>query len=130
MHVIEAIYGYLLLLEKQYKKNFFFIENSWNFIPERNSQSSVLNVIKLLNNLFKKKIKSINSFSKKKNKNDLLNISSLKTKKFILWKSILGLSDTLKLVSSWHKSVLKGNDIFEVSRNQILFYLNKVNNNK
>ncbi len=130
MHVIEAIYGYLLLLEKQYKKNFFFIDNSWNFIPERNNQSSVLNVIKLLNNLFKKKIKSINSFSKKKNKNDLLNINSLKTKKFILWKSILGLSDTLKLVSSWHKSVLKGNDIFQVSRNQILFYLSKVNNNK
>ena len=130
MHVIEAIYGYLLLLEKQYKNNIFFIDNSWNFVPEKNSHSSVLNVIKLLNNLFNKKIRSNVNFSKTKKKNDLLNVNSLKTKKFTSWKSLLGLSDTLKLVCSWHNDVVKGNDILQVSRNQILFYLNKVNKNK
>lgn len=130
MHVIEAIYGYLLLLEKQYKNNVFFIDNSWNFVPEKNSHSSVLNVIKLLNNFFNKKIKKIISFSSKNKKIDLSNINSLKTKKFTSWKSLLGLSDTLKLVYSWHKNVIIGNDILQVSRNQILFYLNKVDNNK
>jgi CDP-glucose 4,6-dehydratase len=130
MHVIEAIYGYLLLLEKQYKKNIFFIDNSWNFVPEKNSHSSVLNIIKLLNNLFNKKIKSIINFSITKKKYNLSNINALKIKKFTSWKSLLSLSGTLELVSSWHKDVIKGNDILQVSRNQILFYLNKVNNSK
>jgi CDP-glucose 4,6-dehydratase len=130
LHVIEAIYGYLLLLEKQYKKNIFFIDNSWNFVPEKNSHSSVLNVIKLLNNFFDKKIKSVINFSTTETKYNFSNINSLKIKKFTSWTSLLSLSDTFKLVSSWHKDVTKGNSILQVSRNQILFYLNKVSQTK
>jgi CDP-glucose 4,6-dehydratase len=130
MHVIEAIYGYLLLLEKQYRKNIFFIDNSWNFVPKKNSHSSVLNVIKLLNNFFNKKINTIANYSIIKKKYNSLNINSIKTKKFTSWKSLLSLTDTFELVSSWHKDTIKGNNILEVSRNQIFSYLNKVNKSK
>jgi CDP-glucose 4,6-dehydratase len=130
MHVIEAIYGYLLLLEKQYKKNTFFIDNSWNFVPDKNSHLSVLNVIKLLNNFFNKKIKIIANFSITKKNYNSLNIDSMKIKKFTSWKSLLSLFDTFELVSSWHKDVIKGDNIHQVSRNQILLYLNKVNKTK
>jgi CDP-glucose 4,6-dehydratase len=130
MHVIEAIYGYLLLLEKQYRNNIFFIDNSWNFVPKKNSHSSVLNVIKLLNNFFNKKINTIANYSIIKKKYNSLDINSIKTKKFTSWKSLLSLSDTFELVSSWHKDTIKGNNILEVSRNQIFSYLNKVNKSK
>jgi len=129
MHVIEAIYGYLLLLENQYKKNIFFIDNSWNFVPEKGNSSSVLNVIKLLNNFFSKKIKTHVNFSKTI-KYNFLNINSTKTKKFTSWRCILSLSDTFQLVSSWYKEAIKENDILQISINQILFYLNKVDKSK
>ena len=130
MHVIEAIYGYLLLLEKKHKINIFFADNSWNFVPEKNCRSSVVNVIKLLNIFFNKKIKTIINFSATKKNYNFSNINSTKTKKFTSWQSLLSLPDTVELVSAWYKDVIKGHSVLEVSRNQILFYLSKVNKNK
>ena len=63
-HVIEPLYGYLLLAEKQYLNELSNLDHSWNFGPKKQNFITVKKVI----DKFRKK-KMINKFLIKKNKN-------------------------------------------------------------
>jgi CDP-glucose 4,6-dehydratase len=126
-HVIEPLYGYLLLLEKLFKKKSLPPEISWNFGPKKNNNKSVFVIISILNNFFKNKVK----VTLKKNKKELyeskvLMLDSTKANNFLSWRGILSLKQTIELIYSWTKEVsIKSNPI-DVCKKQILDYLNKV----
>ena len=50
-HVLEPLYGYLLVLQK-FKNNKYYNENNWNFGPKKNNNKKVLEIINLLNAKF------------------------------------------------------------------------------
>ena len=56
-HVIEPLYGYILLLMNIYNKNEKYDDHAWNFGPKKSNNKSVSNVINLINSYFNDRIK-------------------------------------------------------------------------
>ena len=120
-HVLDINYAYMNLAIKL-KKNPNLHGEAFNFGPDKKNFS--------VNDLLKKmrigwpKIKWT---IKKKNKfkeNNLLHLSSNKSKKMLKWKSILNFKDSTKLTVEWYKQYLKKKkNMYDYSLGQIVTYL-------
>ena len=126
-HVLDPLYGYLLLLKKLHKKQ-LVSGSSFNFGPNNSSNKSVNEVINLMNKNFKNSVKVI---KKKNNLQDfkeskVLMLNSNKSKKELKWNSKYNLEKSIKVTSAWFKEYIdkKDKNILEVTKNQIREYLN------
>jgi CDP-glucose 4,6-dehydratase len=123
-HVIEPLYGYLLVLQKL-KNNKYYNENNWNFGPKKNNNKKVLEIINLLNAKFNNPVKVFKE-NKKDNhyesKNLMLN--SFKAQKYLSWNSKLNISQSLDLVADWYKNTKKEKNYLGVCKMQIKNYFN------
>ncbi len=129
-HVLEPIYGYLLLAQNlcSIKSNKF--KGPWNFGPTKRQNMQVLSLAKL----FKKKMKSKSKIIiKKKDKrfqnkkfkvfeSKDLNINSSKAFKFLKWNPILSIDEAVDLTINWYKIFKKDKDLQEFSKKQIKNY--------
>lgn len=125
-HVIEVIYGYLLLSSKLYKNNKLHGE-SFNFGPSINSNYNVefllKKIKKYLPNMKWKTINKKGKFFESK----LLKLNSSKAKEKIRWKSILTIEESAKLVADWYKIYNnKGKNMYLFSIKQINDYTKKI----
>ena len=126
-HVIEPLYGYLLLLEKLFKRKILFENNAWNFGPKKNNNKSVIEVINILNNFFNNKVKVLTKKNiKELYESKVLMLDSNKAKNFLSWRGILSLEETIKLIYLWTKQVSHKFNPLDVCRKQILDYLKKI----
>jgi len=126
-HVIEPLYGYLLLAEKLYKSRNFKLNGPWNFGPNKENNETVIKMIKRLNYHFKNKVGII--INKKSNhlyESKILMLNSAKAKKELSWKSIISLSNAIKLTYEWYDQVVKQKDFLNITRNQIINYLKQI----
>ena len=123
-HVIEPLYGYLLVLQKL-KNNKYYNENNWNFGPKKNNNKKVLEIINLLNAKFNNPVK-VFKMNKKDNhyesKNLMLN--SFKAQKYLSWNSKLNISQSLDLVADWYKNTKNEKNYLSVCKMQIKNYFN------
>ena len=120
-HVIEPIYGYLILAEKQYLNKISKIDHSWNFGPKKGSFVTVKQVI----NKFKNQ-KIINRCLIKKNKNietKILKLNSSKAIKYLKWKQKWNIDQTLKKIIEWNTFTRKEKNFRKMCENQIKEYL-------
>ena len=121
-HVIDPLYGYLLLLMKLHKKE--INSGAFNFGPNKSNNKSVNNIIKLINedfnNSFKviKKVNNLKSYHESK----ILMISSDKSKKILNWQTKYNIEKSIKLTSYWFKEFFEKKNILKVTQNQILNY--------
>jgi len=122
-HVIDPLYGYLLLLIKLQKKK-KLNENSLNFGPNKSNNQSVNEIINLINKEFNYSVKIIKKKlnSRKYYESQVLMLNSLKAKKFLGWKAKYNLKESIKLVSIWHKEFLEKKNILKISEKQIMDY--------
>ena len=122
-HVIDPLYGYLLLLMKLYKKD-AIISNSFNFGPKKLNNKSVNDVINLINKDFNnsvrviKKVNSSNNYQESK----ILMLNSDKSKKILNWQTKYNLEQSIKLTSFWFKEFFAKKNILKVTQNQIIKY--------
>jgi CDP-glucose 4,6-dehydratase len=125
-HVIDPLYGYLLLLMKLYKKQTITSE-SFNFGPNKSNNKSVNDVINLINNDFKNSVKVIKNANSSKNYHEskILMLNSYKSKKKLNWQTKYNLEQSIKLTSFWFREFFAKRDILKVTRNQIINYLVK-----
>ena len=122
-HVLEPIYGYLLLAQFFYsgKNN---KEVCWNFGPKQKDSISVLKLIKKLNKISKKKVniflaKNTNLKSKE---TKTLTLNSNKAKKYLKWKQKMNIDKALSNIVSWHET--NNSNKLKVTIAQIKEYLN------
>lgn len=122
-HVLEPLWGYLLLASKL-KKNKNLHGEVFNFGPNNNNNYSVLEVVKTMKKNWKKvSWKIFNSKKKIFYESSLLKINSNKAKKKIKWKCILSFEETIEMVVDWYKqNYLNSERINETTINQIKFY--------
>jgi CDP-glucose 4,6-dehydratase len=122
-HIIDPLYGYLLLLMKLHKKK-KFIESSWNFGPAKSNNKSVSDVINLFNKEFNNSVRVIKKNTSLKNyyESKILMLNSTKSKDTLNWTSKYNLKKSIKLISFWHKQFLAKKDILKVSQQQIMNY--------
>jgi CDP-glucose 4,6-dehydratase len=121
-HIIDPLYGYLLLLMKLHKRQ-KFIESSWNFGPGKSNNRSVNDVINLINKEFNNSVKLMKNVSSKNYyESKILMLNSEKSKKDLNWKARYNLKNSIKLIAFWHKDFLAKKNILKVSQKQIMNY--------
>ena len=122
-HVIDPLYGYLLLLMKLYKKE-TTTSNSFNFGPKKSNNKSVNDVINLINKDFKNSVKVIKKINSSKNylESKILMLNSDKSKKILNWQTKYNLEQTIKLTSFWFKEFFAKKNILKLTQNQITNY--------
>ena len=125
---MDCLNGYLIASEYAYKKDFTF--NSWNFAPHLDNQIEVLDLAKkMLSKLGKKnkiKISKKKSFYEAKR----LNLSSLKAKRELNWKSILNQKNTINYTCNWYSNDSNKVDMKMYSINQIKNFYKIANGKK
>jgi len=126
-HVLDPLYGYLLLLMKLYKKQ-KLNGISFNFGPNKSNNKSVNDVINLINKDFNNSVKVIQKKSSSKSyyESEILMLNSEKSKKILKWKSKYNLTQSIKLTSLWFQELIskKNQNILQVTQNQIKNYFN------
>jgi CDP-glucose 4,6-dehydratase len=122
-HVLEAIYGYILLATKL-SKNSNLHGESFNFGPSSNSNHNVIYLLKTTKK-FWKNIKWSIIINKKKlfKESNLLRLNTQKVRKAIKWKSILKFEECIAMTINWYKDFyLKYKDMNALSLYQIKEY--------
>jgi CDP-glucose 4,6-dehydratase len=122
-HVIDPLYGYLLLLMKLYKKE-VIKSKSFNFGPKKSNNKSVNDVINLINKDFNNSVRVIKKVNNSKNYHEskILMLNSDKSKKILNWETKYNLEQSIKLTSFWFKEFFAKKNILKVTQNQIIKY--------
>ena len=125
-HVLEPLYGYILLLMKISHQK-LARGDAWNFGPKKSSNAKVKDVVSILNNQFDNLVKIIEKKNSKvnlKKESGILMLDSSKSRKILKWKSIYSLSKAIKLIAEWHKIyMLKNISMKSLMLQQIQEYL-------
>ena len=127
-HVIEPLYGYILLLMKIAKNKNKPTYGSWNFGPQRQNNIEVRKIISILNRNFGKmvKVKEIKNNKNFFKESKVLKLSSKKSNKTLGWISKYNISKSLKLISDWMVNYrLNKKDLLNLTQTQIKDYLNQ-----
>lgn len=120
-HVLDPLYGYLILAAKLYRNPKKY-SGPWNFGTEKNTVTSVIKIVKYAIKSWGHGELLINKEKKLYEQTNLqLNID--KSKKILKWKPKYKIRDSIKLTIEWYKKVLS-KDIAaeEITKKQIRDY--------
>ena len=128
-HVLEPLNGYLILAKKLYKQPNKY-SSSWNFGSEKNTVTSVYDVVKKMINIWGSgKIKVKKNFKFYEQKNLQLNIT--KAKKILKWSPFYSITQSVKSTVDWYSDVHFGKITpREITVNQINEYFKNVKKRK
>ncbi len=133
-HVIEPLYGYMLLAEKLCSKKGKDFAKPWNFGPNTSQNMKVINLVKIIKEKMnsKSKIRINKKFKKINNKlktfeSKYLNISSKNIFKALQWRPTLSINEAIDFTIEWHAGFRKRKNLLELSKIQIISYLQKLN---
>jgi len=107
-HVLEPLYGYLLLIFRISDKK---LDNfsSWNFGPKKSDHINVKDVVNYLSNITKFEKILINKSDFLENID--LRLDSSKSKKILKWKSVLDIKKGLDFTADWYLEFFKNGEI-------------------
>ena len=127
-HVLEPLYGYILLAYKLSKSKKINGE-AFNFGPSKKNNATVSLLINNLSKRWSDKKIFKEKLSNKYFEHKLLSLNSKKSKNILGWKSVLTINETCSLIHDWYNSNLNssGNllEMDNLIKNQIKFYENK-----
>jgi len=121
-HVLEPLSGYLVLANKISNDNKCNL-NSFNFGPKFDQNFKVITLLnKLSSNWGNAKI----SIQKNKSfkESSLLKLNCEKADLYLGWRPILSFDDNVRLTVEWYKEYFINNNISELTKNQIDYYVN------
>ena len=101
-HVLDAVYGYLLLAIKL-KKNRKLNGQAFNFGPSAQNNFKVIDILKLMKKFWKSIKWNINVKKNNHYESSLLKLNSNKSKKYLNWKANLNFVESVKYTIEWYK---------------------------
>ena len=102
-HVLDPLFGYLLLAEKLHSDNLVY-SGPWNFGPDKKNCKSVEHIINSFSKMWDGET-TWEIFKKDElHEATLLQLSSNKSRKKLGWRPKLGFKQTLKYTSDWYKN--------------------------
>ncbi len=130
-HVLEPLFGYLILIQKLCSKEGKKFEGAWNFGPSLKQNLKVINLVRILKTQMrsKGKIKIKREYKKFKKikifESTHLNINSKKIKKYLKWAPCLSIKDSIKITVEWFNAYKEKNNLRKLTTQQITNYLKK-----
>jgi CDP-glucose 4,6-dehydratase len=125
-HVLDALYGYLLLAEKLSTSQEKIFESAFNFSNPENDGMAVIELLGLFPPNLELSIE-IESNSEAEYEAKNLSLNSDKAQALLLWRPILGIPEAIKLIIDWHLAYKNGQDMKQLTQSQIVKYLKNVN---
>lgn len=123
-HVVEPLWGYMMLAKKQYQNKINTENMAWNFGPNNSSFVKVNTIVRFIQKMGDlKRIRIVKNTIKE---TKVLKLNSNKSKKVLKWKSIWNLQKTLIMVLKWNQSYKKTKNARKICENQISEYLKKI----
>lgn len=118
-HVLDAIFGYLLLANKMNNKNKKY-SGSWNFGPNKEEFISVMDII----NIFKQNGVNIDySLSKKEFKETkILMLDSSKSHKELKWNKRWNIEDSILKTIIWYRKFFEGEPMIKLIEDNLNEY--------
>ena len=118
-HVLEPLFGYLKLAEKQLKSDTDF---AYNFGPELKDVISVKEIVHKIEKFWggKVKLKFIENQPKESSKL-ILNVE--KTKKELSWRPIWNIDQTIEITTKWYYDVYHGKSPYKCISNNVNSYV-------
>ncbi len=124
-HVLEPIYGYLILAKKNYQNPKKY-SGPWNFGTEKNTVTSVKKIVQFMLKIWGKG-KLVIKKNRKYYEQVNLQLNINKTKKILKWKPKFSIYKSVKITVEWYKQVLVDKISPEkVTEKQINDYLNEI----
>ena len=123
-HVLEPLYGYLLLGEKLFKKPKTY-SGAWNFGTKKNTVTNVLEIVKELVKFWGRGKISFKKNQKYYEQTNLqLNIQ--KAIKILKWQPKYSIIKSIKVTAEWYKKVLvEKYSVEKITEKQIKDYMNE-----
>jgi CDP-glucose 4,6-dehydratase len=126
-HVLEPIYGYLLLAENLLSEEGQYYTESWNFGPEYTDIKTVEEVARQISTYLNITIEQ-DEQTEKKHEASLLHLDSTKVKERLHWFPRWDLSEAIKYTVKWYQEWMQGKDMLHFSRVQLAQYAGKIIN--
>ena len=125
-HVLEPIYGYMLLAEKLAKGQKRFAE-AWNFGPDQSSTITVKEVADLIIRFWGEgKWIEVQESNEKMMETEVLSLDSTKARKMLGWKPVWNINTTLSKTVDWYKKSNR-EDAYKLCVKQIKEFTKKLN---
>jgi len=126
-HVLEAVYGYLILATKLKKKSNLHGQ-AFNFGPCNNKNYKVKELISIFEINWRRFKWKQDGKKNNAHESNLLKLNSKKSEIILGWKTRLQFKETILMTSNWYKEyLLKPKKILEISKKQIEVYQNYLN---
>ena len=121
-HVLEPVAGYMILAQKLFE-NKTGVDEAWNFGPDDNSCQPVRKVVEIMANQLGLTIElpTRNSVDAP-HETHLLKLNSAKARSRLGWHPVLSLEEALDQTCNWYDACYRGQDMHDVSCEQILAY--------
>ena len=121
-HVLDALSGYIILVQKLYynKKKY---SDSWNFGPNDRGTKTVKWIVKHMIKASGLKLNWTHDKRAHVSEENYLNLSVSKTKSILGWKTIWKLEKTLNKTLEWHKFWQQKQDMNKICERQINSYI-------
>ena len=124
-HVLEPLYGYLILCEKTWRNDVDF-SGAWNFGPDEKDCKTVKEIVEYASSLWGGNAKWIIKEDLSMHEAMLLQLDSSKAKTKLKWKSVLNWREALEYTILWYKEYDKNSiNIPNYTSNQIIRYHEK-----
>ena len=117
-HVIEPIYGYLLLAERLYFEPKKYT-GAWNFGPYKESSLKVIDIVSKIQENWDSEIELIIENSQTLHEASNLDLDVTKSVNKLEWLPRWNIHETISNITSWYKSYKKNKDPFEICSLQI-----------
>lgn len=125
-HVIEPIYGYLLLGQELYYCKREFKNNSWNFGPNSKNFLKVKDLVKITNNFMIEKIK-FKIINGKYLETKVLKLNNKKSQKYLNWYPRWDVRTAIKNTLDFEMSRSSSKKVKKICEDQISNYLKNLN---
>ena len=130
-HVLEALYGYMILALKQ-KNNKNIVGNVFNFGPNNRTSIKVIDLIKRIKSQWNILNWRILKSKKSVYESKLLKLNSDKAHKILKWKCFMNADESINMVVNWYKFYFnnKNKNMYNFSIKQIKEFENLVKSKK
>ena len=122
-HVIEPLYGYIILAQKQYENVSKNLPTNWNFGPNMNNFVKVEKIVSLSKKITKNlKINIVKKSNISFKETKILKLDNKLSKKHLGWQPKWNIYKTLDKVFEWNKLNKKNISLLKICKNQIQEY--------
>ena len=123
-HVIEALYGYMILAERLYNSSGY--DKSYNLGPNQDCQMTVMQIVDIFKKSFNNLRYKINIDTNNPHEAKMLTLDSSLAKNELNWQPLFGIEKTLTMTIEWYKSYVNGLDIGDITMLHIDEFLSLV----